>query len=304
MSARPVRVLYIAGNGRSGSTLLERTLGQLPSFVALGEMKHIWFLSFTENRLCGCGRPFSDCPFWQDVLRHAFGAKPPASGVSLQQAVDRLRHIPQMRFASENGPYGKRKKQFTDRILRLYRAAVEVSGSTVILDASKDIAMLYLLSRLPEIDLHVLHLIRDSRGVAYSWSRKKRPEITDMAQYPAYRAGWKWMYVNMFIEMVFARRHANYHAVRYEEFVQEPAQTIRSIAAFVGEEVHELPFLKDRTLTLRQANHTVAGNPIRFHQGTLQFRLDSAWKDEMRTMDRLIVTTITFPLLRYYGYAL
>ena len=35
------RVLFIAGTGRSGSTLLERMLGQVPEACPLGEVVHL-----------------------------------------------------------------------------------------------------------------------------------------------------------------------------------------------------------------------------------------------------------------------
>ena len=61
------RILYIGGCTRSGSTLVDRMLGQLPGFVSTGEFGLITTHSITENRLCGCGRRFRDCPYWQAV---------------------------------------------------------------------------------------------------------------------------------------------------------------------------------------------------------------------------------------------
>ena len=47
-SAR-VRVLYIGGWGRSGSTLLDRVLGQVPGVVSLGEVRELWQRGWAEN---------------------------------------------------------------------------------------------------------------------------------------------------------------------------------------------------------------------------------------------------------------
>src|SRR5438874_2616741 len=43
-SARPdaVPLLYVGGCGRSGSTLLDRMLGQVPNVCSLGEIGHLW----------------------------------------------------------------------------------------------------------------------------------------------------------------------------------------------------------------------------------------------------------------------
>jgi hypothetical protein len=53
-----VRVLYIGGWGRSGSTLLDLILGQAPGVFSAGEVREIWQSGLVENRPCGCERPF------------------------------------------------------------------------------------------------------------------------------------------------------------------------------------------------------------------------------------------------------
>jgi hypothetical protein len=49
-------------------------------------------------------------------------------------------------------------------------------------------------------------------------------------------------------------------------------------------------------------NHTVMGNPMRLDQGPVRLRLDDRWKTSMGRMHRGIVTALTQPLLRRYGY--
>lgn len=63
-----IKVLFIGGYGRSGSTLLDRMLGQMEGFFSAGELRYIWDRSFAENQLCGCGKPFKKCAFWSTVI--------------------------------------------------------------------------------------------------------------------------------------------------------------------------------------------------------------------------------------------
>ena len=45
------------------------------------------------------------------------------------------------------------------------------------MDASKHASLAFCLRTEPAIDLRVMHLVRDPRAVAYSWTRPlKRPE--------------------------------------------------------------------------------------------------------------------------------
>ena len=65
-------VLYLGGEGRSGSTLLAAMLGQYGGMMPVGEMRGVWQAATTDE-LCGCGTTFSKCAFWSRVGKLAFG---------------------------------------------------------------------------------------------------------------------------------------------------------------------------------------------------------------------------------------
>src|SRR6266545_3862920 len=67
------QVLYLGGLGRSGTTLLERLLGELPGAISLGEVVHLWERGVVDGERCGCGKSFRDCAFWNEVGQAAFG---------------------------------------------------------------------------------------------------------------------------------------------------------------------------------------------------------------------------------------
>ncbi len=62
-----------------------------------------------------------------------------------------------------------------------------------------------------------------------------------------------------------------------------------------------LQFLDGDTLNVGPS-HTVAGNPMRFVSGDITIRSDQTWQDEMPTARRRIVSALTLPLQRHYGY--
>src|ERR1019366_1995765 len=61
---------------------------------------------------------------------------------------------------------------------RLYRAIRQVAGKSVVVDSSREASQALVLARIPDIDLKVLHLVRDSRAVAFSYLRRK-PQFRD-----------------------------------------------------------------------------------------------------------------------------
>jgi len=91
--------------------------------------------------------------------------------------------------------------------------------------------------------------------------------------------------------------------VRYENAVTAPVEEIERVVAMLGEDVNseEFGFISKGRVRLT-VNHTVMGNPVRMHLGTLQLRLDDEWRSAMSSRQRTIVSFLTRPLLRRYGY--
>ena len=174
--ARVVKVLYIGGYGRSGSTLLERILGQFPGVLSVGEMRHVWNRSFRDNSLCSCGTPFLSCEFWSAVVRDAFGSQPILDVdeiIQLKRSVDRIKYIPWITRSLRvpSGRFGDRLQRYATLLAVLYRSIQKVASAKVIVDSSKDPSFAFVLASIPEIRLSVVHLVRDSRAVAFSWTR-------------------------------------------------------------------------------------------------------------------------------------
>jgi len=305
-----VKVLYIGGFGRSGSTLVERILGQLPGFCSAGEIVFLWQRGLLENQLCGCGATFSDCDFWTRVGKTAFGGWDQIDAnemLALQREVDRNRYIPAMVAPRLRPGARATMERYLEVLSQLYRAIGEVSGARVVIDASKHASTAYLLRRVPGIDLRVLHLVRDSRGVAYSWTKEvRKPEVTgDDAFMPVYSpgsSGRQWLAYNLLFDALGAVEDTM--VLRYEALLSDPRRGLERILAHAGEPStpESFSFLGDGWVELG-VDHTVAGNPMRFHQGRLDLRLDQAWTTKLPARDRKVVTAITWPLQLRYGYS-
>lgn len=305
-----IKVAYIGGLGRSGSTLLDRMLGQLPGFLSAGEIRDLWQRGLVENRLCGCGTPFRECPFWSSVGQEAFGGwdrVDVAHVLSLARSLDRHSRIPLLVAHSTWPPFDRRLREFLGTLDRLYRAIAAVGDARVIVDSSKAPSTAFVLRGMPALDLRLVHLIRDSRGVAYSWNKKVvRPDTPGrtvyMHRYQPARIGMRWVTRNLQMEMLGRLGHPEVR-VRYEHAVTAPRLELERIVEMLDEHVdtQAYGFIADGRVRLG-VNHTVMGNPVRMHQGSLQLRLDDEWRSAMSPRQRRIVSLLTRPLLRRYGY--
>jgi hypothetical protein len=307
-----VTVLYVGGHGRSGSTILAQTLGQIPGFVNGGELWQVWYRGLRENERCGCGQPFYSCGFWRAVGDEAFGGWDNVDVdkmVAFRPYLKKSRYAPHYALAAKTGIRTRKMKTLLEEcdpvLERLYRAIQRVSGAGVVVDSSKRLTYAVLLDLLPFADLRVVHLVRDSRAVAYSWAKSKEsPAVVGgrlMPQMSPAQASRDWMFRNVSYDFLsgFARRSR----LRYEDFVNDPTFYLAETLIRVGfdDQARSLPVVRGREISL-SVDHTVSGNPSRFRTGNIELRPDEEWKAKMRGVDKNVVTALTAPLLLKYGY--
>lgn len=302
-------VLYVGGLGRSGSTLLDRMLGQVPGMVSAGELVHLWRRGVTDDERCGCGERFSACPFWGRVGELAFGGWDTLSGeqmCALQASVDRTRFLPYLLQPALSRSYAGRLTRFADLLSRLYPAIAEVAGAQVVVDSSKHASYAYLLRRVPTVDLRVLQVVRRVEGVAYSWSKTvERPEVDGEQTMPIVspvRVGLRWTAQNTLFDVLGRRLGVPTALVRYEDMVRDPRAAVAAaleLTGLVG--AAGLDFVGDNWVTLG-VSHTVAGNPMRFRTGRLELRADEEWRERMESSHRRTVSALTWPVRGRYGY--
>lgn len=303
-------VLFLGGLGRSGTTLLERMLGELPGVACLGEVVHLWERGLRDDERCGCGAAFSVCPFWQDVGKHAFGGWDTldvAEVVALKHRVDRTRFLPRLALPVLRPSVRRDLQAYLDLYERLYDAARVVAQARAVVDSSKHVSLAYCLRWSRRIDLRVLHVLRDSPAVAYSWSRAVvRPEADDpeelMPRYSLVRVALRWNVDNLMYDLL-RRLGTSVRLVRYEALADDTRGTLLDVAQHAGVPVSadDLGFLSEGGAEL-QTTHTVAGNPMRFRSGALVVRRDDAWRTLMRRRDRRFMAALTAPVRSRYGY--
>jgi hypothetical protein len=304
------KVLYVGGSGRSGSTLLTRLLGEMPGVVAVGEISNVWSRNYVENQLCGCGLKFHDCGFWRDVTRKAFGCDPtevPVRGLAEKRhkAIGDG-HNPQLWLPMlRSGTYQAVFNEYSEILGDLYRAIQTVSGAKIVADSSKEPSHALVLQSDSNIDLHMVHLVRDSRAVAYSWRKiKVRPEVhwkvDHMRRYSAVHSALEWNARNV-LTRNWSRSWASYTVLRYEDLVADPKSALARIGDAIGEDWGHGVLPLGAEIQFR-TSHTASGNPARFDFGHVQIRRDDEWQGQMRLRDNLIVSSLTASDLVRYGY--
>jgi hypothetical protein len=300
----PLKVVFIGGYGRSGSTLLDRMLGEVEGFWSAGELRHVFHEGYVENRLCGCGEPFHDCEVWREVTRQAFGegAFDAHELLELKRRVDQWWRLPQLASGVASPARREDLARYREALARVYLAIRTVTGSEVIVDSSKDVSHGYVLRGIgPPVEPHVLHLVRDSRAVAHSWQRRKFNPGSgeDMDRYGLARTSLEWTTINA-LTAIHRRLGGPYAVLRYRDLTADPRAAIGGVLEWLGEGGRRVPVSAAGTVELA-ASHTAAGNPMRFKRGPMEVCPDTEWRQRMPARARALVTALTLPSLHRYA---
>lgn len=307
-----MKILFITGFGRSGTTIVDSILGQVDGFFSLGEAQYVWDRGLQRNLLCGCGERFRECPLWGPLVEDL------ADGLD----EDGLGRLAALRDRQGPGravvrsvagrwlPSRDRWNAYADRTARLYRAVQRATGSRVLIDSSKSPAHGLVLRRMAEgmedTEVYVLHMVRNPRAVAHAWQKRKVYDASGdepmyMARLGLHRSATKWLGWNTAIEVLWRRRGGRTLLLPYETFSADPRGSLERVLELLGEPHARLPFVGPRTVELEPV-HSVAGNPNRFARGPVEVRNDEAWKQKMGSAKQLAVAALTLPLLVRYGY--
>lgn len=301
MSEARVKVIYIVGYGRSGSTILDIVLSQASEVFGGGELtalsRHVW----NEDEFCACGERIRSCPIWRAIFaRWADGEAP--------EFLERY-HALQRRHENLAAPYLPRRvdrgfAEYRRHTVRLFRAISDETGKAVVLDSSKLPGRAYALSRMPEIDLFVLHLVRDGRAVAWSMMHPYEIDLKAGLQKAirpksAIRTALRWTMVNAVAEKVCIEA-AHSARTSYEEFVFAPEATLRDLGEKTGIAFDPVAEAVSGGEAIRPG-HQMAGSRIRM-KPSMVLSSDDKWRVKMPRGRRAQVEAVSGRMLRRYGF--
>lgn len=304
MSEPKIKVLYIAGFERSGSTIINRVLGQIEGFVAWGELRDIWQHGIAENRSCSCGNLFADCPAWQAILTEAFGdcQQLDLAKITKLQRKTRSLVLPHHFGLLKDKAFESKTDDYLNALNLLYQAIHTQTNSKVVVDSTKASWYGYVLNMLPVIDMYVVHVVRNPRGICYSLERRKQSGEPECQWYNPVHASLSWIAKNYSVEMLLNQDKTRYLRIRYEDFTNNPRDTVKLILNLVRESDSQLPF-EDNSTVKMGLDHLFTGSPSsRATTGSVKLKPDEKWKTKLKLQNRATVSSLTLPLSKRYGY--
>ncbi len=256
------RLVYIAGAGHSGTTMLGLILGQHSRLVGQGEVfqvlrvgsEHVGLDEIRQKKtVCSCGNTLEGCAFWGKVDVALKKNRPTSYGERFEVVLDIMEEL----FGREC-------------------LGVDTSKSTE--------AMAGILNR--GFDVRVIHLIKDVRAYTISYmdrakvrqsrglsvSRKKEGLSEHSMRYPAYYF-LEWYSRNRRIQQFLQAQSVASIQVGYEELCLYPSLMIGKICEFLGIS------MEPGMLTLENSSHShiIRGNRMRHSSEKKSIRYDNRW---------------------------
>jgi len=278
-------LVYIVGSGHSGSTLLDMLLSAHSKIFGVGELCSLSFGQI-DKEICSCGRKALGCSFWSKILKGLKGTdKIPSLSVK-RNIFASLFNIPEFRFRERKNSLSI--DQYLKFNEKLYQKIVEVSGNRVLLDSSKEVERAEILARSNKLNLIFIHLIRDGRGVMWSYKKKYKKTI-----FPIFI----WLLTNLKAEII-KRRNKNVKTIflRYEDLADKPEKELERILKILG-----LSFEKQMLNFSTAPQHQIAGNRLRLRKDR-EIKKDSSWRENLSQFDLFLFYLIAGFLNKYYGY--
>jgi hypothetical protein len=298
-------VLYIAGYGRSGSTILEMAIASCCRGFGAGEVNRI-FEVYCESQQCECGAVMEQCQFWEPILSGLTQLDGLTDKAVTMQDLDRLTVC----VEQSAGPQGNNYAAYTS----VWTALFECLGdrADVIVDSSKTTRRskfrVQALADMFGPNLHVIHLVRSPNGVLASallgtnedLEQGRRRDIVARA-FRGVRTLIGWVIANRNARRIELEiGHERYRQLCYEEFTANTADCVQRILDWIGVEgctVH-LPAISRERGTLA---HGVSGNRLR-RKSDPEMLISTADQPDLTAIWRLLVRIIAGREARnYYG---
>jgi hypothetical protein len=297
--------MYITSLGRSGSTLLALLMNAHPEMVSIGELTGLVSHVNPDTYLCSCGQRIKECEFWNEVGHRMSDRGLDFSvedfGTHLAWHQNRILQIVQFADMHNIGlnnikdkllgfipSYHKRLKSRVDYNVALANTILEIVGKPVFVDASKKHNRIKYLEKYGELDLRVIHLVRDVRGFVNSF-------LTTEDNIGTKECALLWVKRNRQITRTLQSLPVPHLLIRYEDLCNDPLGTLCRVCEFCGvTPFQSIPEI-DKTL------HHVVGNRMRIRKD-LKIKLDLRWQTELTPEQIAEIDRVSASLREVYEY--
>jgi hypothetical protein len=302
--SRPLQFVYMTGSHRSGGTILAVLLGAHPEVFLPGELSRFPFPAWEPGRMCSCGVPVRECPFWTTVVRNVDKEGYLARMRQGQLLYEQWHSMPRALLAHRLGSEAFKKHAALTEELLLELA--RQTGKRVILDTSRNAVKGHVASQMEALGVQVryLHVVRDGRN--YVWAETYRPDNTEGAvrtwRHTPLVLAARWVATNFLPLVMCYGGSPRYLRVRYEDLTARPAEVLTAIGKFLDLDMTDI-IAKVRAQQAFPIVHVLGGSRFRL-QGSATLRPDPSVPNRLTAGARVTFWVVAGWMAGFFGYRL
>ena len=283
-------VVYLLGPGRSGTTILATILGNHKDVHTLGEM-HQFYDHIRDNLNCSCGAELSDCEFWSKILDTMPSVKKNAANIqALSDELEYHSSIPRHLLHLHNK---KNIESYNSFQTQIFNSCTRQTNSKILLDSAKYIGRWFSLKKNRSIQLKGIYLVRDVRGVIYSFKKKVQTSRTPLSAMVYY------VLVNMLAQLI-TMFDKNVIKIKYEDLFLETETAMTRICQHL--DIGSLGLIeKIEDNEKFEIGHIIGGNRLK-NDKAIKLRFDEKWKSNMPRREQKWYYLCAFPLMLLNRY--
>jgi hypothetical protein len=299
------KIIYIAGYSRSGSTILDILLSSHPDIFGTGELVYLFDDWMNSTRSCSCGMTYENCCFWKNF-------KLP-EGIDFMEAIKIIRNVEErknVKALAHNSINSDVIQKYELIQSALYSYIFRTSGKHTVIDSSKSsrhmAGRFYALHTYTQLDVYVIHLIKNGLSVVESFVKKGRNWALEgygtNDRFMAMRSSFGWLLANSVALRLAKKIPLNrYLQIKYEELTTQPENTLRRIGEFLDMDLSDIIALV-KNKELLQAKHNVGGNRLRLEKEIRFNTSDKLKKNGLSVYQRFVFNLIGGRLNKRLGY--
>lgn len=257
------KIVFIAGLGHSGSTLIDLVLSNHTSIIGFGQIYTVYNElknnNINKNRFCSCGKSITDCDYWSRII-------------------------------SINDQSDISYQSFYESIFNTIHR--EFKKDTYLLDSSKSLESLEKILTIPNISLKVLHINKDVRNWCISNIELHKRKYNKNTS--AFKTFLVWYNSNRKFQKYFSINNLQYLNVGYDDFCLNTKKVLGNICEFL-----EIDYQDGLGNIPKSKSHVVSGNRMRYEPSkNKEILYDNRWFYRKEW----IMPSLLLPRIMNYNY--
>jgi len=300
--------IFITSSPFSGSTLLSFLLGIHPKIAVVSAVAGSKREGMMDTYHCSCQKLMRECEFWLDVQSkmHARGfTNFELANFKLNFALDgplighrrigagrsKLMDAFWENLLAVWPGYSNHLHAIADRTKAFAESVLETAGKRVFLDATKQTNRTKYLTDYLDMDVRVIHLVRDARGNVNSTLRHRQNDNITVHQ-----AAKKWVRENKVILRYLENLPSDKQTlVRYEDICLDTQKTMKCLYEFCGVD----PTISINDFRGQTEHQHILGNQMRLRASS-EIKLDERWRQSLTKVNVQQIDHIAGDLMKRF----